>query len=67
LRNQIIERKVLDLIVSEAEISDVPYERPKDDTSALDLAVVSGAGEGEPIPEAKYAGGDASEESPVKP
>jgi trigger factor len=55
LRNQIIERKVIDLIESKATFTEVPYTPPKTETSAIDFAV---AGQQAIIPEAKY-GNDA--------
>lgn len=57
LRNQIIERKVIDLITSEAEFRDVPFEPRKDEDStvAIDHAISGHSDEGE-IPEAKYGG-----------
>ena len=59
LRNQIIERKVIDLITSHAEFSEVPFEPQKDDTVAIDHAI-SGQQEEADIPAAKY-GGDVEE------
>lgn len=59
LRNQIIERKVVDLITSHAQFSEVPFEPAKDDTTAIDHAI-SGHSDDAPIPEAKY-GGDVEE------
>jgi trigger factor len=55
LRNQIIERKVIDLITSHAEFSEVPFEPSKDDTVAIDHAI-SGKQEEADIPAAKYGG-----------
>jgi trigger factor len=55
LRNQIIERKVIDLITSHAEFSEVPLEPVKDDTVAIDHAI-SGHQEEADIPAAKYGG-----------
>ena len=55
LRNQIIERKVIDLITSHAEFSEVPFEPAKDDTVAIDHAI-SGQQEESHIPAAKYGG-----------
>ena len=54
LRNQIIERKVIDLITSDATFSDTPFEPQKDDTVAIDHAV--GGVQVEELPEAKYGG-----------
>lgn len=55
LRNQIIERKVIDLIESKATFNEVPYVPPKTESSPIDFAV---AGQTAIIPEAKY-GNDA--------
>ncbi|MDP6467049.1 MAG: trigger factor [Pirellulaceae bacterium] len=62
LRNQIIERKVIDLITSEANFEDVPFKPEPDDTIAIDHAI-GGHSEESDIPEAKY-GADAAEELP---
>jgi trigger factor len=59
LRNQIIERKVIDLITGEAEFTDAPFEAEKDETVAVDHAI-SGFEHEDEIPEAKY-GGEAEE------
>ncbi len=63
LRNQIIERKVIDLILGEETFEDVPYEPEAPDSSAIDRA----AGGGEPesaIPEARREGAaEKAEES----
>jgi len=59
LRNQIIERKVIDLITSQAEFTETPFVPAKDETVAIDQAI-SGQDEEAEIPEAKY-GGDAEE------
>jgi trigger factor len=53
LRNQIIERKVVDLVLSHAKFKDVPFELEGPDTEALDRAV---SGEESDIPEAKHGG-----------
>jgi len=53
LRNQIVERKVIELITSHAAVEDVPYEPPADDVVAIDHAI-SGAEEREAIPEAHH-------------
>ncbi|MHB8901219.1 MAG: trigger factor, partial [Thermoguttaceae bacterium] len=56
LRNQIIERKVIDLILSEATFEDVPYQSERSDSSA-------GGGERESeIPEARAEGGTEADE-----
>lgn len=39
LRNQIIERKTIDLVTSEAKFTDTPFEFPKADAEAIDHAV----------------------------
>ena len=59
LRNQIIERKVVELICSEAEFTDVAVQNEQDDVSAVDLALAGGHDSSE-IPEAKL-GGEAEE------
>jgi trigger factor len=59
LRNQIIERKVVELICSEAQFTDVPVQDEPDDVSAVDLALAGGHDSTE-IPEAKH-GGEAEE------
>lgn len=53
LRNQIVERKVIDLITSHALVKEVPYVPSVDDVSAIDLAV-SGVEEREEIPAAQH-------------
>ena len=55
LRNQIVERKVIDLINSQATFEDVPYERPKDEVTALAFTI-GGSDAAASIPEAKHAG-----------
>jgi trigger factor len=44
LRNQIIERKVLELVQSEAKFKDEPYEPEKSDTEAISMAAGGGTG-----------------------
>ena len=44
LRNQIIERKVLELVQSEAKFKDEPYEPEKSDTEAISIAAGGGTG-----------------------
>jgi trigger factor len=56
LRNQIVERKVIDLITGAATIQDSPYQPPKNDTSAVSFAIAGDGGAS--IPEAKHAGSD---------
>ncbi len=58
LRNQIIERKVIELILSEAQFVEVPYEFERSDAEAIDQAA---GGQGSDIPEAQP---DASPASP---
>jgi trigger factor len=54
LRNQIIERKVIDLITSSATFRDVPYEPEKDEVEAIEHFI---CGQSEvSIPVAKHAG-----------
>ncbi|MGI5832166.1 MAG: trigger factor [Thermoguttaceae bacterium] len=70
LRNQIIERKVIDLILSEAKFKEVPYKKKSDNEEALDRAAGSDEVESE-IPdvseeEAKEAAREAAKESPMK-
>ncbi|MGE0757223.1 MAG: trigger factor [Pirellulaceae bacterium] len=55
LRNQIIERKVIGLIMEHAVFTDVPFEQSKDDQVAVDQAI-SGHVDEVDIPEAKYGG-----------
>lgn len=54
LRNQIIERKVLDMIAGEAKFRDVPFEPKRQQVEAVDYFV--GGGSDDVIPEAKHAG-----------
>jgi trigger factor len=53
LRNQIIERKAIDLILSHATFKDVPFEIEASDDEAIDQAA---GGEEAEIPEAENAG-----------
>jgi trigger factor len=55
LRNQIIERKVIDLVLSHAQFKDVPYKPEGTDTEALDQSA-GGEEEESTIPEAKHPG-----------
>ena len=61
LRNQIIERKVLDRIKGEATFKEVPYELPRGESEGVDFSLI-GAEKESHIPEAKYA-----EDSPTAP
>jgi trigger factor len=55
LRNQIIERKTVDLITSEASFKDSPFEFPKPDTEAIDHAVCGMVVGEEEIPVATHS------------
>ena len=50
LRNQIIERKTIDLVTSKAEFKDIPFEFPKPDAEAIDHAVCGVAAGEDEIP-----------------
>jgi trigger factor len=68
LRNQIVERKVIDLILEHAQFKEVPYELGRTDTEAIDRAA---GGRQSDIPEAKperleAAPGGRPEEPPVR-
>jgi trigger factor len=54
LRNQIIERKVIDEILAHASFQEVPYETGETDAAAVELA--AGGGEHAEIPDAKPGG-----------
>lgn len=56
LRNQIVERKVIELVLSHANFKDVPYKPESMDTEALDQAAGGGEEEESSIPEAKNPG-----------
>jgi len=49
LRNQIIERKVIELVQSQAKFKDEPYEPPTVDTEAIDMAAGGGGGAEIPV------------------
>jgi trigger factor len=55
LRNQIIERKVIELVLSHAQFKDVPYKPEGTETEAIDQAA-GGEDEESTIPEAKHPG-----------
>ncbi len=59
LRNQIVERKVIERIMEHATFKEVPYDFRRTDEEAIDHA--AGGGEESDIPEAKY---DEGEEVP---
>jgi trigger factor len=63
LRNQIIERKVIELIQQHAEFKDVKYEPEKNETEAIDVSL-TGTEDSE-IPEAKYAAENTALQQPV--
>ena len=52
LRNQIVERRVIDLVLEEAKFKDVPFETEGGNTEAVDLAV--GGGDQDEIPVAVH-------------
>jgi trigger factor len=56
LRNQIIERKVIERILEHATFKEVPYDLRRTDEEAVDHA--AGGGEHADIPEAKYDEGE---------
>ena len=62
LRNQIVERKVVDLICSSATFQDVPHDPPKNEVAAIAFAIGGGDG-GANIPQAQHAG-SAEEQVP---
>jgi trigger factor len=55
LRNQIIERKVIELVLSHAQFKDVPYKPEGADTEAIDQSA-GGEEQESDIPEAKHPG-----------
>ncbi len=61
LRNQIIERKVLDLLLEHAKFKDIAYKPEETETEAVDSAA-SGMEDESEIPEAKHP--DEPEENP---
>jgi hypothetical protein len=58
LRNQIIENKTIQQILSHASFKDVPFEPERTDTESVDQAAGGGDEDQSEIPEAKH-GGDA--------
>jgi trigger factor len=58
LRNEIIERKVVELILEQAKFKEVPYEVEETDTSAMDQA--AGGHQESDIPEAKFDSAEAA-------
>ncbi len=65
LRNQIIERKVIDLILANANFVDVPFEMPDRTETAIDHAVGGEASEDDSAGEAsgEEGGGESSDSS----
>ena len=61
LRNQIIERKVVDLILEHAKFKEVPFQMEEAEVAALELT--AGGHDHSDIPEAK-PGGDETEDKP---
>lgn len=55
LRNQIIERKTLDRITSDAKFTDTPFEFEKSETDAVDHAVCGTVVGEEEIPTATHS------------
>lgn len=64
LRNQIIERKVVDLITSKAKFKEVEFNPQRQETEAVELAV-GGRQESSEIPSAKPGGQSESLNQPV--
>lgn len=56
LRNQIVERKTIETILSHATFKDVPFQLEGMETEAIDQSAGGGDDESEQIPEARYAG-----------
>jgi trigger factor len=65
LRNQIIERKVIDLVLSHAQFKDVPFKPEGVDTEAIDQAAGGGDDEESAIPEALHP--DEPQSQPQSP
>lgn len=61
LRNQIVERKVIERILAEAVFKETPYDFRRTDEEAIDQS--AGGGEQSDIPEAKYDEGEAVPEA----
>lgn len=59
LRNQIIERKVIDLILAHAEFRDVPYKPERSQAEAVEMS--AGGGDESEIPEAQAEGGEGTQ------
>jgi trigger factor len=54
LRNQIVERKVIDLITENATIKEIPHKQTEESTSAVDFAI--GGKAASEIPDAEHGG-----------
>jgi hypothetical protein len=52
LRNQIVERRVIDLVLGEAKFKDIPFDAEGGNTEAVDLAL--GGGDQNEIPVAMH-------------
>ncbi|HTN76871.1 MAG TPA: trigger factor [Pirellulaceae bacterium] len=61
LRNQIIERKVIEMIAAAAVINEKPFVPPATQTEAVALSVAAGEKNESEIPEAKFAFGGEEE------
>lgn len=67
LRNQIIERKVIELVLEKAQFHDVPFKPEssvEETTEAVDQSA-GGGDAGEDIPQAKYSAGPTQQELPT--
>ena len=60
LRNQIIERKTIDLVTSQAKFEDMPFEFTKPDAEAIDHAVCGVAAGEDEIPTTPLSHEDSS-------
>ncbi len=70
LRNQIIERKTIDLVLEKAKFKDVPFVSERFETEAIDEDATGEPPAGEEIPEAKAvaeAGGPAPGMTTIAP
>lgn len=69
LRNQIVERKVIEMIVNSAQVSDEPVSKTQDDDEFAVYHSVLGTKETDSIPEAKYddKGPKKEEDKTAKP
>jgi trigger factor len=67
LRNQIIERKVIDLILENSIVTEVAFVPPSNETEALDISVAAGDAAESQIPEAKPGDSGDAEFNKNKP